>query len=134
MTGTKILLLSAFAVYLVLGSLTARYWRQHTRREHPATIYSDPDAWLAYWLPLVIATQIYALVGAGAFSIGMFAAGHLLDGPDGQDIRLTLIIGLPGIAVLFAAFDVAWFIQARRLARRQRQFGQIEQHDSRPSA
>lgn len=134
MTGTKILLLMALLAYGALGGVTMQIWQQRTWHQRPANMFGNPEAWLNYWLPKVIAAELFALVGAAAFSISAFAAGHLFAGPFGSSIWLSLIIGLPGIAILFAMIDAAAIIHARRVGRRRRQIGHIEPNDPRPPA
>jgi hypothetical protein len=129
MNSAALVVFLVFLAYAVLGSVGLGLWQRHTRGSRPVNVHVDPDAYLAYWLPLTVAGELFALIGAGGMVFLLTVTSPLLSSPDGAIYRLGFIIGLAVGAVLFAALDIVVIILARRVARQQ---ADAQAHDAPP--
>lgn len=119
MNSTALVLFVGFLAYAALGGIAMRLWQRRTRRPRPANVYANPNAWLAYWLPQLIAFEMFALIGAGGMAFLLTVTSPLFKTAEGATVKLGFVIGVAGCAVLFAACDVVGIVFARRVARQQ---------------
>lgn len=116
MGAAVIVLFLLFLAYLVPGGVIFHIWVRRTRRGPPPAQREDPVLWVRYWLPVVVAAQIYAGLGAAYMCFVLFTASALRD----PYTKLGMILGLILFALIFVAFDVAMIARVRFLTRNQR--------------
>jgi hypothetical protein len=83
LSPTALFLTAGLLAYAMLGGVALRLWQRRSRRPRPATMYANPDAWLASWLPQLVAVEAWALTGTGALVFLLFIISPLFKGADG---------------------------------------------------
>jgi hypothetical protein len=89
-------------IYAMLGALGIRRWRLR----HPVPVpnmHADPLRYRAYWLPLIIVVEPWALGSIGF--LWLFVQMSALAHDQWVELGLLLGIGLP--VVLFVGMDIA---------------------------
>jgi hypothetical protein len=118
MSGSEIAILLIMLAYAAIGGITLRRWRRR-RRQRPVDIHDDPAAWLAFWLPPLIATQVIALVG-GAMALLLIARfSPILRSANAPYFVAGAVIALIFVVILFVVIGVFFFVLPARRVQRQ---------------
>jgi hypothetical protein len=108
-------LLLFLPIYGVLGGWLMRWWRR--QKPQPA-IETDPAAWSSYWLPKLVVSEMWVLVGG---AVAWFVFAFIAPTLHGDDERYFILGGgmaFPFFAIFFVGFDVYAVVHARRMARK----------------
>jgi hypothetical protein len=92
--------------YCVAGGAVWMRWQRRTLRQRPPALHNDPEAYLSYLLPQLIAFELLAWFNAVVgCSLILFVIPNLLS-LNGLYLILGFGIGIIGFAVLFVGLDV----------------------------
>jgi hypothetical protein len=126
MSIVALVLTVGLLAYGVLGGMVLRIWRRRTRHSRPSNGRVNFEQWLGYWLPQLVFTEVWVLVGAATMCfLHTLIAPRTFEGPNGSLIAHTFVFGLLGCVVLFAAYDALAVMRARQLARCARTLGDL---------
>ena len=110
------ILIGGMIVYTIIGAFALRRWLRIRRVRRPVSAYADPDGWVAFWLPPLIVSQLFALGGGAIMIVFMLVALPADQAP-------YTLIGAGGgiivIALFLAGFEAAWVARVRALGRRR---------------
>ena len=102
--------------YAIIGAVILRRWQRGRVARRPISAYADPEGWVAFWLPLLIVFETFAL-GGGLFTVAMMLVALPAD-----QMQYPVIGGGGGlivVALCLAGLDIAWVRRVRALGRQQ---------------
>lgn len=111
------ILIGSMLIYTVIGAVAIRRWARSRVARPPISAYADPEGWVAFWLPLLIVFESFALGG------GIFAIAMMLVALPADQTQYPVIGGGGGlivVALCLMGFDIAWLRRVRALGGQQR--------------
>jgi nitric oxide reductase large subunit len=114
MNSTTLVLVVGYIAYLALGVVALRFWQRQTG--HLPTLNVNPDTWLPWLLPQLIAVEAWVFIGAGVLGFLLTRTTPVFEYPVDAP---TVIFGFVGVAAVFAMLDAVIVVRTRQVARRQ---------------
>jgi drug/metabolite transporter superfamily protein YnfA len=104
---------ASLLAYSLIGPLAFRMWIRR-RGPCPASYSLEPAAWFTYWFPMIIASELYALVGATCVVLLICFFWPLEHYHADVFDKLGFALGLGSYAVMSFALDVWLAVRSRR--------------------
>lgn len=106
--------------YMVVGAVASSRWTRRLRQRHPQSLRGDPAGWLRYWLPHLLAAEVFALLGTAITWVLTLALSPILRTPDGVYARIGATAALVLLGALCLVMNAVVLVRARRMARARR--------------